>query len=63
MMLNKKPEAGVVMKAREGVRSAGVQKLVMKSAEPNIGKQEKLKLYREPNDDYSNNLEKIREYK
>ena len=54
------------MKKREGLRSAGNQQLQLKSAEPNIGKQEKLKLYREPFQDDSANhnaLEKLKEYK
>lgn len=53
----------VVLKTREGVRSAGMQKQLIRSADANVGKQEKLKLYREPNEDYTNNLERIREYK
>lgn len=52
-----------VMRARDGVRSAGVHKMLIKSAEPNLGKVEKLKLYREPTDDISNNIEKLRDYK
>lgn len=53
----------VVLKTRDGVRSSGVQKMIIKSAEPNLGKVEKLKLYREPNEEIAKNLEKIREYK
>jgi hypothetical protein len=52
-----------VLRARDGVRSAGVQKMLIKSAEPNLGKIEKLKLYREPSEDGQSNLEKLREYK
>lgn len=40
--------------------------MLIRSAEPNIGKQEKLKLYREPLDEESSNsnaLDKLREYK
>jgi hypothetical protein len=53
----------VVLKTRDGVRSSGVQKMIIKSAEPKLGKVEKLKLYREPNEEIAKNLEKIREYK
>ena len=58
-----------IKKAREGIRSAGLQKIQIKSAEPQLGKierLEKLKLYREPFEVESSNdsrLEKLREYK
>lgn len=66
MLIGKQKDSepgSLALKIREGVRSAGVQKHMLKSAEPNVGKIEKLKLYREPNEDYTNNIEKIREYK
>ena len=58
-----KDTSAVVLKARDGIRSAGVQKILIKSADPSLGKVEKLKLYREPNDETSQNLDKIKEYK